>query len=1106
MSGVRTLARARAQARKLRRKLGDTYAAAEQERTAGVRADGLVDVEGQLYRAEGVTGNSGQTAVVNVARLAAAVYRPVQRTTVAVVGGGGGGSGGGGGLIAHDLDGVYHTGTLSWAKVNKIGSDLADLETRQYASLTNRGHALAGADHTASGLTTGHTLRATGATTFAWAQLQHGDLGGVTANQHHNQQHNIVGGDHTVTGAQWQVVGLTGTNTLGLLTPSYDPGSAAAILRTADDGSLNIADELLTADATQRNVWINSGTPDGSAALRVQAYANDDVTVHIKQKSGQTGRLWKVSDAAGQELIVLTNNGSLQSGNPGFVSGLTGWQMTPEGRLEALDGWFRGELHASIFVMDEFHATGGTLVVATAGPLENDAVIDSTTVQTLAFAIDTADVGGVAAFSIDTADVGGVAAFAIETVQNYLDITDPASGHAQIFGIGDTLRCKTFNGTGVYDIWLTVIGVEDQTDYWRYYVVKRSGTDTILPAGSAVISYGQAGDGRILLTSDLNYAPYLDVFTVGAEPWNGDLIPHTRLGRLDGVGVDGVGGVEQYGLIAGTDLSDNDSPYVVVSNTQVKLHKVNLQSYNGVNQTVDLTAAGAFKLGTGVANPNTTGLSFDPVTGNLAIGNASYPGTVTVRGSITVTGGDAATQTYASNAATAAGIAAVATAGAYADTVGDAAQSYADARRVVAVTGVSYAVSATPTVTINGGSIRLGNGATKALTDGTLVASSNGTYFIYVDVTVSAPLTVNWTTSLASLGSNHGVLGVFTRAAADSASLVLAPGNTYIGSSGIITGAIKTGHIAANQIVATHIQANAIESDQIKSGAVTANKINVSSLSAMQTNTGSLSVTGILTMGAAGQILSYGKTYGGASAGFYLGYDTSAYKFDIGDNNNYLRWSGSALSLRTRSPLVLETTSDASHAIQFVNSAGQTAEIKFNYQFGSDFNCFVFNRDVSGGNTKSLIGWTNVLSQAFTNTVGGSANLVNTTINKLTFDGNPATDLINLFTNWVGLVPATDWSNYRSGSLAYCKMGDMVIVRGSVTRTATSSTLITTLPVGVRPQQDIDSPIYVQGVTSYRSGFITIETDGEIRLGNGGAYSGNSISFLVINAVFTTRN
>jgi len=56
--------------------------------------------------------------------------------------------------------------------------------TVSYANLSNRGHILSGGDHTASGLTIGHVIRASGATTFAWAQLGHGDLSSIGTNSH----------------------------------------------------------------------------------------------------------------------------------------------------------------------------------------------------------------------------------------------------------------------------------------------------------------------------------------------------------------------------------------------------------------------------------------------------------------------------------------------------------------------------------------------------------------------------------------------------------------------------------------------------------------------------------------------------------------------------------------------------------------------------------------------------------------------------------------------------------------------------------------------------------------------------------------------------------
>lgn len=53
-------------------------------------------------------------------------------------------------------------------------------------------HVLASDRHTDSGLTIGHVIRASGAAAFAWAQLQHGDLGGVGVNDHHPQAHTLA--------------------------------------------------------------------------------------------------------------------------------------------------------------------------------------------------------------------------------------------------------------------------------------------------------------------------------------------------------------------------------------------------------------------------------------------------------------------------------------------------------------------------------------------------------------------------------------------------------------------------------------------------------------------------------------------------------------------------------------------------------------------------------------------------------------------------------------------------------------------------------------------------------------------------------------------------
>lgn len=400
------------------------------------------------------------------------------------------------------------------------------------------------------------------------------------------------------------------------VTASSSPGAATSLLKTDANGSFAFDTDTLYVSATQDAVWVNSGTPDGSAAFKVQAAATGDITFYTKQIAGQTADMWRVEDASGTALILLQEDGDLESGNPGFVSGLTGWQISHTGDVEFNNGFFRGELHASVFVLDEIHATGGTVFVATASKLLTS-VDTSSGAASIGVGMESGD--GVLMESGDRVLMEVSSALA-------LDIEDPPSGHAQIFSVGDTLRLKTWTGAGVYDNWMSVVSVEDQTTFYRYWVRLVSGTGGVIPAGTAVVSYGVEGDGRILLTSDQNYAPYIDIFSVGPYPWSGSagaIVPHVRMGRLDGVGLVGT---EQYGIVMGTDLSDTslDAPYIIASDQQLRLNNIDLTIYNASNNpTVSLTSSGALKLGTDVEAASTTGFYFDATTGDLLIGQLS---------------------------------------------------------------------------------------------------------------------------------------------------------------------------------------------------------------------------------------------------------------------------------------------------------------------------------------------------------------------------------------------------------------------------------------------------------------------------------------------------
>lgn len=125
--------------------------------------------------------------------------------------------------------------------------------------------------------------------------------------------------------------------------------------------------------------------------------------------------------------------------------------------------------------------------------------------------------------------------------------------------------------------------------------------------------------------------------------------------------------------------------------------------------------------------------------------------------------------------------------------------------------------------------------------------------------------------------------------------------------SGTINGADALSTLTGARLGSTHIGTNAIDTEHLNAGAVTANKIEagqitathigVSTIAALGITTGSLSVDGTLTMGTTGKIRG-GQTGYNTGTGFFLGYDSSAYKFSIGNGtDNYMTWDGTTLKV-----------------------------------------------------------------------------------------------------------------------------------------------------------------------------------------------------------------
>jgi hypothetical protein len=149
----------------------------------------------------------------------------------------------------HDIDGSDHTGVLAWTKVNKTGSNLTDIVTRSHTALQN-----------------------------------------ITPNDHHNQIHAITGSDHTVVGSAFDLIGLSTTNTLSVLTPSANVSTGIErILKSSSSGNLNLASLTTILINSTAELTLN---PVGNIILDSQAGATIPGGT-IQDDLGAYNRKWR---------------------------------------------------------------------------------------------------------------------------------------------------------------------------------------------------------------------------------------------------------------------------------------------------------------------------------------------------------------------------------------------------------------------------------------------------------------------------------------------------------------------------------------------------------------------------------------------------------------------------------------------------------------------------------------------------------------------------------------------------------------------------------------------------------------------------------------------
>lgn len=228
-------------------------------------------------------------------------------------------------------------------------ADLASVTSDQHHA---QSHVLAdtaglGSTHTTSGLTTGYVLRASGATTAAFAQLQHSDLGGVSSDQHHAQNHVLatntaLGPTHTISGtSSGQVLRASSSSAanfqqlvhsdLGTVTADQhhagfiglEDNAATAITPAADDRIQVTDDGIINADAGTNVLALSF---DIDALTEESTPASNDWLI-LEKNAGGTFRKAQVTNIGGghaQSHVIATTSGL---GTDHTTSGLTAGQV-----------------------------------------------------------------------------------------------------------------------------------------------------------------------------------------------------------------------------------------------------------------------------------------------------------------------------------------------------------------------------------------------------------------------------------------------------------------------------------------------------------------------------------------------------------------------------------------------------------------------------------------------------------------------------------------------------------------------------------------------------------------------------------------------------------
>lgn len=207
-----------------------------------------------------------------------------------------------------------------------------------------------------------------------------------------------------------------------------------------------------------------------------------------------------------------------------------------------------------------------------------------------------------------------------------------------------------------------------------------------------------------------------------------------------------------------------------------------------------------------------------------------------------------------------------------------------------------FSVTDSNTVQWTSGTLTLADGTTYSIVSGN-TGNMSAINYIYLDIGASVTVLQVSTTASNAVGDGKILVAVAEDNTTEAVFQVFGgTGGLSVDATDIVAGSIVAANIASNTITASEIASNTITASEIDAATITATEMSVSQLSAITANMGSITSGDIV-------IDSSGFIRGGQSAydtgdGFWIGYNSGAYKFSIGSpGSKSMVWDGTDLTI-----------------------------------------------------------------------------------------------------------------------------------------------------------------------------------------------------------------